>query len=299
MKTSKKCYLCNKGKPVYKFHKLGYSVYQCPDCNLLFLDFHKNYKSFIHSYYQKGYFTGNNKIRAYANYKEDKPNILKNAHNILKKVKKIKPKGLVLDVGCAMGFFMEEAENQGLQAYGIEISKYASSFIPEKFRNRVFQGSVEEFCQKRLKLPLFKNLSFDLIILSDIIEHVKDPVGILRCLRKTLSNDGIVIIQTGDSDSFWAKIMKKNWHFFAPPQHLYFFSKKTLEQVLNQAGYKVITVHKEGKYVSLRYILHMTQYMNIPNIGDYLYQLTENGPIGRIPFLIKLFDNMVVFAKKD
>lgn len=294
-----KCYLCKKGKPTYHFHKLGYSIYKCAFCNLLSLDFDKDYQTFIHSYYRKGYFTGNNKIRAYANYKEDKPNIMKNANNILRKVKRIKSRGLVLDVGCAMGFFMEEAQKLGFKAFGIEISKYAGNFAKKKFGKRIFLGSVEEFFQKWPKLPNFKNLEFDVIILSDIIEHVKDPRGILTYLRKILKNDGVIIIQTGDSDSFWARLMKKNWHFFAPPQHLYFFSKKTLSEVLTQAGFKVTNIYKEGKYVSLRYILHMTQYMNIPKIGDYLYKLTENSSIGRIPFLVKLFDNIVVFAKKD
>lgn len=294
-----KCYLCKKGEPHYYFTKLGYSIYKCPFCNFLSLDFNKDYDSFIHSYYRKGYFTGNNRIRAYANYQEDKPNIVRNARNILKKVKKFKQGGLILDVGCAMGFFMEEAQKMGFTPYGIEISKYAGHKAQENFGNRIFLESVEKFCQKWPKSPVFKNLSFDIIIFSDIIEHVRDPRGILINLRKVLKNDGIIIIQTGDADSLWAKIMKKNWHFFAPPQHLYFFSKKTLKEMLTQSGFKVIYVYKEGKYVSLRYILHMTQYMNIPKIGDYLYKLTANSPIGKIPFLVKLFDNMVVFAKKE
>lgn len=292
------CYLCETGKAKLYFYKLGYTILRCPSCSLLTLDFHEDYNSFIHSYYQKGYFTGDKKIRAYANYAQDKPNISKNAKNILQKIKKIKSSGNILDVGCAMGFFMEVAEQQGFKVYGIEVSTYAAAFSQKLFKNRVFLGAVEDFPQKRSAVFEFKNTTFDVIILSDLIEHVKDPVSVLKDLKKVLKKDGVIVLQTGDTDSFWARLMGKNWHFYAPPQHLYFFSKNTLTKVLEKAGYKVLRVDKEGKYVSLRYILHMTQYMNIEKIGDMLFRLIANTPFGKIPILVKLFDNMVIYAAK-
>lgn len=291
------CYLCRKAKPRFYFKKLGYSIYKCPLCQFLSLDFEQNYQSFIHSYYTKEYFTGHTKIRAYANYKKDKPNILKNAKNILLKVKKVKKEGFLLDVGCAMGFFMEEAEKIGFQAYGVEVSQYAGKIAQKTFGEKIFLGSIENFCQKWPTLPVFKNLAFDVILFSDIIEHLKDPKNVLIKLKQLLKREGLIVIQTGDADSFWARLMKKNWHFFAPPQHLYFFSQKTLAEMLNQTGYQITNIYKEGKYVSVSYIFHMLQYMNIKKIGDYLSQKVSRNAIGRISILVKLFDNMVVFAK--
>lgn len=294
----KLCYLCQKTVPEVLFTKLGYHILRCKSCGLLSLDFHGNYNSFLHSYYQKGYFTGDKKVRAYANYAEDKPNIVKNARNILKKIKKTKPEaGKLLDVGCAMGFFMEEAEKQGFETYGIEVSTYAASFSQKRFKDKIFIGAIEEFSGKRDSLFKFKGVFFDVIILSDLIEHVKDPISVLKDLKKVLKKDGIIVLQTGDTDSTWAAITGKNWHFYAPPQHLYFFSKKTLTEILEKAGFKVFKIEKEGKYVSLRYILHMTQYMNIPLLGDFLSQAIRNTALSRITVLIKLFDNMVVFAR--
>lgn len=296
---TKLCYLCKKASPRLFFTKLGYNILRCESCKLLTLDFHEDYNAFLHSYYQKGYYTGDKKIRAYANYAEDKPNIIKNAHNILAKIKKLKPQASkLLDVGCAMGFFMEEAQKLGFDPYGIEVSTYSANFSRKKFKDRVFLGAVEEFYQKRNSFSKFKNTFFDVIILSDLIEHVEDPVSILKDLNRVLKKDGIIVLQTGDADSTWAYLTGKNWHFYAPPQHLYFFSKRTLTLVLEKAGFKVLRIDKVGKYVSLRYILHMIQYMNFGKIGDIVSQLIANTFLSKMPILVKLFDNMVVIASK-
>lgn len=297
-KYDKICYLCQQGQPIIYFRKLGHSIYRCPQCHLLTLDFREDYNTFLLRYYQKGYFTGDKENRAYADYAEDKPNIAKNARNILKKIKKIKPQGALLDVGCAMGFFMEEAQRIGYKVYGIEVSSYAAKAAQQKFAKNIFLGSVEEFIQKKTDLPVFSNLLFDVIVLSDLIEHLKDPREVLKGLRKILKKDGIIVIETGDAGSLWARLMGKNWHFFAPPQHLYFFSRETLSKILAQAEYKVIKITKEGKYLSARYILHMTQYINLSKIGDILSRFILKTPIGKISVFVKLFDNMVIYAEK-
>lgn len=293
-----KCYLCNKELPKLYTKKLGYFILRCPKCTLLSLDFKDDYKTFLKNYYNKSFFVGNKIIRAYTNYAQDKANILKNAKTLLNNINNLKPSGKLLDVGCALGFFMEEAVNRGFEAYGIEVSKYAADIAQIKFGKKIFYGSVEEYCQKKDKLPQFKKLAFDVIIFSDFIEHVQDPRTILKNLRSSLKNDGVIIIQTGDSSSLWARLAGKNWHFFAPPQHLFYFSKKTITELLSQAGYKVQTINKKGKHLSINYVLHLSQYMNIPKIGDLLFNYISKTPLGRLSIPIKLFDNMIVVAKK-
>ncbi|MBI2029560.1 class I SAM-dependent methyltransferase [Candidatus Gottesmanbacteria bacterium] len=295
--TFSKCYLCTQNTVVPSFNKLGYTVLKCKNCGLLSLDFNQEYSQFLKSYYQEGYFTGNKKLRAYANYADDKENIAKNAQKLLNKADKYTKDGNLLDVGCAMGFFMEEAQKKGYKSYGIEVSDYAATIARKKFPKTIYKGSVEDFLKNRTKIPQFKGMNFDLITLSDLIEHVNDPREVLNGLKSMLKPKGIISIQTGDAGSFWATLMGKNWHFYAPPQHLYFFSQKTLTTLLKQAGYELIKLEKVGKYVSLRYIFHMTQYMNIPVVGDYLNTIISSNTVGKISFPVKLFDNMIVFAR--
>ena len=297
--SDRSCYLCKKSILQRQFTKLGFTIYRCPRCNFFSLNFNHNYRDFLLSYYREGYFTGDKNVRAYANYQEDKPNISNNARSLLEKLKHYHQGGNLLDVGCAMGFFMEEAQKFGFRSFGIEVSEYAGNFAKQKFNKRVFLGSVEEFFEKRESSSIFKDVLFDAVILSDLIEHLQDPRQVLKDIRKILKDNGIIVIQTGDVDSFWARLVGKNWHFFAPPQHLYFFSKKTLNSLLTQSGYKIIRTVKEGKYLSISYLLFMTRYMNIPKIGDFLRQLISNTPLNKISLKINLFDNMIIYAKKN
>ncbi len=291
-----RCYLCADKTPRSYIKKLGYTINRCGNCGLLFLDFNKDYLRFQKSYYTKGYFTGDKKTRAYANYQNDKLNIVKNSQTVLKIISEYTKSGNLLDVGCAMGFFMEEAEKMGFKPHGVEVSEYAASFAQKKFKRQMYVGSIEELFLNKNKSPLPGN--FNVITLNDLIEHLKDPVSVLKKLREKLDKNGILLIQTGDAGSNWTRLMGKNWHFFAPPQHLYFFSRDTLTTLLDKAGFQTVSFIKRGKYVSLRYLLLMTKYMNLGRFSDWLYKLTANSSLGKISIYIKLFDNMVVVARK-
>ncbi len=92
--------------------------------------------------------------------------------------------------------------------------------------------------------------------------------------------------------------MGKNWHFFAPPQHFYFYNQKTLSELLKQSGFQVLKIQKVGKWVSLRYLFHMMRYINKDTIGDILYRFTAKNFLGQIPVFMRMNDNMIVIAKK-
>ena len=74
----KRCYLCGKNGPKKDFIKLGFEIDKCPDCGLRSLNFKGNYDKFLTTYYQKGFFTGGKRFRAYADYEGDKPVHLRN-----------------------------------------------------------------------------------------------------------------------------------------------------------------------------------------------------------------------------
>lgn len=299
-KDTNTCYLCGSKNTRLAFQKLSHDIWLCDDCSFFFLKFDYDYDKFIKAYYQKGYFTGNKKLRAYADYEGDRSIISLNMKSYLNKIRKyfkrigkIHPPTL-LDCGCAMGYFMEEARKMGFDPYGVDISEYAAQKAKMYFGNKVKTGPVEKVD------TLFDKTDpkFDVITLFDLIEHLKNPRLVLQKLKNILKDDGIIVLQTGNSSSRWARLQGKNWHFFAPPQHLHFFSKETMTSLLGQAGFKVISIEKTGKWVSLRYLFHMMRYANRDRIGDFFYKLTHKNILGKIPILFYFGDNMIVFAKK-
>lgn len=329
MQKTDTCYLCGSKNTRPAFKKLSHEIWLCDKCGLFSLKFDYNYDKFIHEYYQKGYFTGNKKLRAYADYEGDQRTIKMNMRNYLNCIKHyLNNKGGVanvffskkpdpipslprdgreyckkifashqnlklLDCGCAMGYFMEEAKQLGFDSYGVDISHYAADKAKKMFGKKIRISTVENIDS------LFKNERFDVITMFDLIEHLKNPRLVLLKLRKLLNKNGIIVLQTGDVSSKWATLQGPNWHFFAPPQHLHFFNRDTITRLLCQSGFKVTEVLTEGKWVSLRYLFHMMRYANKDRLGDFLYRITHKNIVGKIPILFKLGDNMIVIAKRD
>lgn len=295
MNKIKICSLCGKKGAHSHFVKLGHQISKCPNCGLYSLNFEGDYQKFITTYYSKGFFTGGKLYRAYADYVGDKKTVLKNMKKYLTVIKKFKKKGKLLDLGCAMGFLIEEANQWNYDAYGVDISEYAVNIAKKLVgNNRVIIGKVED-----LDRVLGKNNSFDIITMFDLIEHLENPKEVLKKVAKVMHKDGILVVQTGDAGSTWAKLMGKNWHFFAPPQHFYFYSQKNMKDLLEQAGFKIVKIQKVGKWVSLRYLFHMMRYINKDTIGDILYNFTAKNFLGLIPVFMRMNDNMVVIAKKE
>lgn len=290
-KNKLKCYLCQSPDISLAYLKLNYQILKCPKCGLHFLKFEQNYQQFIENYYQKGFFKGDKRLRAYADYEGDKNIELKNMGRYLNHIRQFKKNGNLLDVGCALGYLLEIAQKKGFNVYGIDISKYAVDIARKKFGNHIYHSALSE-----AKLP---SKYFDAITLFDLIEHLNDPAENLRNLRLSLKDDGILVLQTGDLSSFWANLNRINWHFLAPPQHLFFFDQKTITSLLSKAGFKVLKIEKHGKWISLRYLFHMMRYINQHSIGDFFYSLVKNNFLGKIPLYLKFYDNMIVYAEKN
>jgi len=287
----KNCYLCKTKNGAFAFNKIGYKIYQCKNCGLYFLQNETSYKKFIEKYYQKGYFNGDKKLRAYANYQEDKVTIQRNMDHYLEKITAFKKNGYLLDIGCAMGFLLELSEKKGFNSFGLDVSEYAVKIAQKKFGKKIILSSLSE-------AKLNKNF-FDVITMFDLIEHLETPIEDLTNVKNSLKDDGILVIQTGDAESKWAKFMKRSWHFFAPPQHLFFYSRSTIEKVLSKAGFKIIKIEKDGKFISLRYLFHMMRYIKHDGVGDFLHNIVKNNFIGKLPIFLRFNDNMIIYAKKN
>ncbi|MDQ7772364.1 MAG: class I SAM-dependent methyltransferase [Elusimicrobiales bacterium] len=163
--------------------------------------------------------------------------------------------GNILDVGCATGFFMEAAEKRGFRAYGVEISDYSSAAAREKFGGeRVHHGVIED-CP-------FPDGHFDVIAMSDLLEHVRDPLRALSAARRLLRNDGAIMIMTPDTDSLTARIMGRRWTHYKP-EHLFYFNRRSLSLLAEKCGFEAVHFAAAKKAMNLEYL--RTQFAAYPH----------------------------------
>lgn len=284
-----KCYLCKNTASKFLF-KNNYQLFRCDSCGLIFYDFNRDYAKFLEKQYSKGYFTGESSLKSYTDYGKDRKNIFKNMTWYIDEIKKYKKSGKYLDVGCAYGYAMEVADNRGFDVYGIDPSDYAVSQAKKKFPKRAWVTYLSDM--------KFADNSFDVISLFDVFEHLQDPKKDLQKLKKVLKKDGLLVIATGDTSSFWAKLSGRSWTFFNPPQHIFYFNKTTAQKILKESGFDVITVTTTGKWLSLPYILHLSETVGENKLAKLLSPYILNSPFSRLALYLKLRDNMVIFAKK-
>lgn len=166
------------------------------------------------------------------------------ARIILKKVTKYKRNGKILDIGCATGFLLDEAKKLGWQVYGVELSKWATGFAKEKYNLDIFEGILKD--------AGFRHNFFDAVVMIDSIEHLADPKKTLEDVRRILKPGGIICISTPNIESFLSKILSAKW-WGIKHSHLYYFSNKTLTNMLDATGFKVLKCTSHARVFSFDY----------------------------------------------
>ena len=92
----------------------------------------------------------------------------------------------ILDIGCGSGEIMEELNNYGSKTYGIDFSKEAIQICEKKLNAK--QGDLDTGIE-------FDDNKFDLVWAGDVLEHVFDPMYLLREIRRVLKKNGYLFFQ--------------------------------------------------------------------------------------------------------
>ncbi len=157
----------------------------------------------------------------------------------------------LLDVGCAHGFLLDHFRSSGWQVCGAETSPLSSRYAREELGLDVRTGTIVE--------AGFDCSSFDVILLLDVLEHLHRPYETLREAGRLLTPDGILVVQCPWELSHWEEVGEallrgKRTGGIEPdsiPAHLYFFSPRTLDAVIESGGFKVIR-RQSGNYGEIR-----------------------------------------------
>jgi len=180
-------------------------------------------------------------------------------------IKQYKTKGNLLDIGCASGGFLAEAQKRGWEVSGVEISQYAARLATQKCKCKIAVGTLED--------AHLNDASFDVVSAGDILEHVSSPSNFLLELKRVLKNDGIAYIAVPNAASFYytffALLSKWNHkNYFVLPHHLYLFSPLTIRKALEKAGFDLL----ELRFSHSR---SPSWWMNIFNFHDRLIAIAK------------------------
>jgi len=135
---------------------------------------------------------------------------------------------IVLDVGSGTGVSLLAMKKLGAEPYGIEPDPNART-LGNKLGMQVCTGFITG--------PCYRNMRFNLITASQVLEHEPDPAQFLRHVRKRLSEDGRAILSLPNSQALYRYLFGKRWLHWHIPYHLHFFTRRSLNQLANNTGF--------------------------------------------------------------
>jgi 2-polyprenyl-3-methyl-5-hydroxy-6-metoxy-1,4-benzoquinol methylase len=153
--------------------------------------------------------------------------------NIYKKrpIPPLHQKGRLLDIGCGNGHFLYIMKKTGWSTFGVEIDPESSRIARELYKLSIFNGYLED--------AHYQDHSFDAITITHVIEHLHDPISLLKESHRILCPGGRIYITTPNLESLGHRTSKKNWFALEPPRHLHLWTPRTLRKTLEMADFKV------------------------------------------------------------
>lgn len=202
------------------------------------------------------------------------------------------PSPRLLDVGCALGFMLQEAKASGWEPVGLETSRFAAQYAQQKSNCRVFTGTLEQ--------ARFESKSFDVVTLMDLIEHVVAPRGLMDEVRRILRPDGVVFIVTPNFGSLFVKLYGPTAYSIGPDEHITYFQPSTMMRLLRQSGFSRIVVGSKDIYAAnLNRLLRREPHQNIKGTFGNRGSLRKlRRVVNRIFMHLRLGDKLIALARK-
>jgi SAM-dependent methyltransferase len=273
-----RCVTCGSSaaRPLYQVR--GFQIVACSECGLPRTQLPAGFDPA--SIYDASYFAGG-QAGGYADYQGSGETLRAEFSRTLTALERSGASGgSLIELGCAYGFFLDLASSK-FSVSGVEVSQHAR----EACRARGLR--VEPELSPQL---VAERGPFDAAVMLDVIEHLSDPADTLSRLRGALRPGARLLITTGDVDALSARLTGRRWRLMKPPEHLWYFSPRTLTALLARTGYRVLSTEHPWKVVPLSLIAFQALQLSGRASPGWVKKLP-----GAVP--LNLFDAMRIVAE--
>ena len=284
------CQVCGRNNIKPYFNKHGYPYQICKNCGLVRI-FPQLTDEELESIYHQGYYEhwgGDEevfrlmKIKTFAHFLD---------HFIRPKI--TTDGARLLDVGAATGILMETARERGYDVYGMEAAQDGAALIAQKFgRDHVVNGYFGKGDDWPAEF-------FDVICMSDLFEHVRDPQTVLRKAHTLLRSGGFLLMSLPDTGSLSRKILRRQWSHFIP-EHLFSYSRDNIKQILIKEHFSIRHIGSARKDLTIEYAGNVWHSMGggvVDRLASFLCRLVPRWLAVR-PFPLYV-GQMVVLSQKE
>jgi 2-polyprenyl-3-methyl-5-hydroxy-6-metoxy-1,4-benzoquinol methylase len=160
-------------------------------------------------------------------------------------VNNLSPKGMLLDIGCGTGNFLQVVKNDGWKVFGVEPDPAARQLAVETCGENIHEEGFLETNHEQ---------KFDIISMWHVLEHVHQLNERLIQLKTLLKPGGTLLVAVPNCASSDAAHYREFWGAYDVPRHLYHFKPVDIEKLFNQYGFKVekiLPMKLDAFYVSM------------------------------------------------
>ncbi len=235
------CCLCgDAGRPVYDLPPYG--VRRCPRCTLVFVSPRLRPEALSRLYDQVDYFEGG----VYGGQSPWSPpmvlqriwtagrlNLIARVHSAGgqgETPSSASPAGQrLLEFGSGYGLFLAAARGRGYVVQGVELSQPAAEETAKR--------GIDVHCGQLVDAPLFG--PYDVVCGWDTLEHVPDPLAVLRRIRELVTDDGTVALSTPYFSSLPSRLLRRRWWTLKPAEHIWHYTPYSLRLLASRADFTV------------------------------------------------------------
>lgn len=173
----------------------------------------------------------------------------------------------LVDIGCSRGQFVDFAAREGFAAEGVEPAPDIAA-AARRSGLKVRTGLLEE--------QHYADATFDAASLFEVVEHLREPLSLLRECRRILKPGGLLIISTGNAASWTVGAMGARWDYFHMEKdggHISFFNPQTIATLACSCGFEVARIetarvkfHEKGEVSPALYAAGkiVAELLNLP-----------------------------------
>jgi SAM-dependent methyltransferase len=249
-----KCPLCQSNSHK-SFIVKGFNVLDCVKCNHRFAEICAD-ELHVAMIYDDLYFNGGG--AGYSDYFAEGKMLRERGKMYAKILSKFTEIGKILDVGAAAGFILQGFIDENWTGIGLEPNATMAKFGREKLNLDIREGSLETFNKGK------SDEKFDLVSMIQVVAHFYEPRKSFENAANLLEENGLLLVETWNRESWSAKIFGKNWHEYSPPSVLQWFSLNGLTEFLKDFGFDKVASGRPSKKISGEHAKSLLKY----RLGD-------------------------------
>ncbi len=248
MTVRKSCPACASTSNEKNFVVNGYDIKRCFDCCTMYVETLPISEALAAIYTSDSYYVLPTDSMQRINAENERRLLL---------IKKIKPSGHFLDIGCAHGLLLDKAKQVGYETQGVEPT-LANATVARGKGHEVFNGWLSDFVAQNV------GQYFDVITCLDVIEHIDDPKSFLQLAASLLAEDGLMVISTPNYSGVIAKLLGAKDPYMTPPEHITFFSIDGMRKLSKACGFQVNSVQSFGSLIPAEMDRSIQRYIPRP-----------------------------------